>query len=139
VRFFVQLDLLERGELRVGEDPAVLRHFGLKGFEPVLHGRQIVPDPHAADARGRDPLPLLGELIRDPHLSPRGLIDRQGHHRRFEVTRNAIPEIRLPATNLLQRFFTTGVVQLLEPIETVPAIAPDLTGLGHVSELPGEF
>ena len=42
MRFLVGLGLLERGDLGVGEQDAILRHLGFKRLQAVLHRGQIV-------------------------------------------------------------------------------------------------
>ena len=55
VRFLVGFRLLQRGELALGQDQAVLRHPGLQGLQPLGHGVEVVANEHAADAGGGDP------------------------------------------------------------------------------------
>ena len=43
------------------------------------------------------------------------------------------------AADLLQRRFATFVVQLLEPVEAIPAVAHHLAGRADVAELLGQF
>src|SRR5207302_10572584 len=59
--------------------------------------------------------------------------------RLFDLNRRAVLQDRLPAADLLQRQLAAFVVQLLEPIEAVPAITHHLAGLAHVAHLLGQF
>ena len=43
------------------------------------------------------------------------------------------------ARHLLQRQFPAFVIEILEPVEAVPAVAHDLAGLADVAELLGQF
>jgi hypothetical protein len=54
MRFLVDLGLLERGDLRLGQQDALLRRLGFERLQPVLHRRQIVALPHAAHAGRRN-------------------------------------------------------------------------------------
>jgi hypothetical protein len=54
MRFLVLSRLLERLELRFGEDEALLRHLRLEHLQALLHRREVVPLPDAAHARRRD-------------------------------------------------------------------------------------
>src|SRR5437879_9086002 len=66
MRLFVGLGFLERGDLRFGEQDAVLRRFGLKRLQAMLHRGQIVALPHAAHPRRRD---RQLTLLRPPKIS----------------------------------------------------------------------
>jgi hypothetical protein len=54
VHLLVGLGFLERGDLRLGEQDAILRRLGLKRLQAMLHRGQIVALPHAAHPRRRD-------------------------------------------------------------------------------------
>ena len=93
----VGLGLLEGGDLRFGQDQAVLSHFGLERLEPVFHGLQVVAQPDRAHAEGRNRYPLLGQFVRDSGLAPRRLVDRHGHHRRLDLRQHPVLQNRLVA------------------------------------------
>jgi len=121
------------------KNAALLRDLGFERFEPLLHGGQVMPYPDTTDTGRRNAAPLFGEFIGDPMLTSRGLIDRNGDDRVFEVAGDAIAEIRLAAADFAERLFAAGLVQLLEAIEAVSAVAHHLTGLRHVTQLLGEL
>src|SRR5205814_6131603 len=54
MRFLVGLGFLERGDLRLGQQDAILCRLGFERFEAVLHRGQVVALPHAAHTGGRD-------------------------------------------------------------------------------------
>src|SRR5437764_13545888 len=54
MRLLVGLGLLERGNLRFGEQHAFLCHLDLERLQAVLHRGQIVTLPDPAHARGRN-------------------------------------------------------------------------------------
>ena len=139
MRFLVGFGFLERGDLGLGKQDAVLRHLGLKRLEALLHRGQIVALPHAAHPGGRDRQPAPLERVRDPHLAPGRLLDRQRHRRFLDLDRRAVLQDRLPAADLLQRQLAAFVVQLLEPVEAVAAVPHHLAGLADVAELLGQF
>jgi hypothetical protein len=74
----------------------------------------------------------LASLVRDAVLTPGGLVNRDRDNPLFELARDAVPQVGFPAADLTQRFFATSLVQFLEAIETVAAIAHHLAGLRHV-------
>ena len=54
MRLLLGLGLFQRDDLRLGQHQAVLRALGLQRLEPLRHGLELVPLPHAAHAGGRD-------------------------------------------------------------------------------------
>ena len=105
----------------------------------MLHSLQVVAQPDGTDAEGRDRHPLLSEFVGDPGLAQGRLVDRHGHHRRFDLGRNPVLQDRLAARHLLKRQLPAFVVEIPEPVEAVPAVAHHLAGLADVAELPGQF
>ena len=105
----------------------------------MLHGLQVVAQPDRAHPEGRDATSLLGQFVGDPRLAPGRLVDRHGHHRRLDLGRDPVLQDRLAPRHLLQRQFAAFVVEILEPVEAVAAIAHDLAGLADVAELLGQF
>ena len=95
--------------------------------------------PDAAHAGRRDRQAALLERLRDPDLAEGRLLDRQRDRRLLDLDRRAVLQDRLPAADLLQRQFAAFVVQLLEPVEAVAAVAHHLAGLADVAELLGQF
>ena len=95
--------------------------------------------PHAAHAGGRDRQPAPLQRLRDPHLAPGRLLDRHLDRRLFDLDRRAVLQDRLAAADLLQRQLAAFVVQLLEPVEAVAAVAHHLAGLADIAELLGQF
>src|SRR5262244_2507326 len=55
MRLLVGLGLLERGDLGLGQQDAILRHLGFERLEAMLDRGQIVALPHAAHPGGRGP------------------------------------------------------------------------------------
>src|SRR5437773_8051144 len=102
MRLLVGLGLLERGNLRFGEQHAFLCHLDLERLEAVLHRGQIVTLPDAAHAGGRDRQAAALERLRHAHLPPGRLINRQSDHRLFDLDRRAVLQHRLAAADLLQ-------------------------------------
>ena len=139
VRFLVGLGLLERGDLRLGQQNALLRRLGVERLEAQLHRGQVVALPDATHPGRRDRQAAPLQRFRDPHLAPGRLLDRQLDRRLFDLRRRAVLQDRLPAADLLQGQLATFVVQLLEPIEAVAAVAHHLAGLADVAELLGQF
>src|SRR6516225_12323565 len=57
------------------------------------------------------------------------------HHRLLDLDRRAVLQDRLLAADLLQRQLATFVVQLLEPVKAVAAVAHHFAGLADIAEL----
>jgi hypothetical protein len=98
-----------------------------------------VAQPHAAYARGGYRQPPLFQLVSDTNLPKGWLLNRERHDGIFDLLRHAVLQHRLLAADLLQRQLTTLVVQFLEPVEAVPAIAHHLACLTDVAELLGKL
>ena len=122
-----------------GEHAAILGDLGLERLQPLLHRRQIVPQPDAADPEGRDLGAALLQLVRGPRLAPGGLIDGHRHHRRLDLRRGAVLQVGLGAGDLGQRQVTAFFVEVAEAVEAVPRIAHHPAGLGHAAQLLGQL
>src|SRR5690606_31415249 len=59
----VELGLLERCHLRLGQHKTLLGALGLERLEALLHRLQIVPEPHAAHAERRNGVALFFEQL----------------------------------------------------------------------------
>jgi hypothetical protein len=123
---FVGLGLLERGDLRFREHQAVLGAPRLQRLEALLHGLEVVALPDAAHAGLRDRETPALQRLGHPHLAPGRLLDGQRDDRLLDRGRGAVLENGLAAADLLQRQFAAFVVQLLEAVEAVPAVAHHL-------------
>src|SRR6202011_2067396 len=53
--------------------------------------------------------------------------------------RGPVRQDRLLAADLLQRQLAAFVIEILEPVEAIAAIAEHLAGLAHIAKLPGEL
>ena len=62
------LGLFQRDELGLGQYQAFLGALGLQGFEPLVHGLEVMTLPHATHAGGRDREPALPQLVGDADL-----------------------------------------------------------------------
>jgi hypothetical protein len=139
VGFLVGFGLLEGGNLPLGQQDAVLRHPGFERLQAQLHRRQVVALPHAAHPSRRDRQAAALEGLRDAHLAPGRLLDCQRHRRLFDLDRRAVLQDRFAAADFLQRQLAAFVVQLLEAVEAVSAVAHHLAGLADIAELLGQF
>src|SRR6266540_2745527 len=59
VGLLLGLGPFQRHDLGLGEHQAFLGALGLQGLEPLLHGLEVVAQPHATHAGGRDRHPSL--------------------------------------------------------------------------------
>ena len=71
------LGLLEGGDLRLGQQDAVLRRLGFERLGAVLDRSQVVALSHAAHAGRRDRQPTLLQRLRHPDLAPGRLAARR--------------------------------------------------------------
>src|SRR5262249_47204665 len=68
-----------------------------------------------------------------------GLLNGQRNDGILDLLRHPVLQHRLLAADLLQRQLAAFVVELLEPVEAVAAVAHHLAGLADVAELLGEL
>ena len=61
------------------------------------------------------------------------------HDRLLDRDRHAVFQDRLAAADLLERLLAALIVELLEAVEAVAAVAHHLTGLANIAELLGQF
>jgi hypothetical protein len=95
--------------------------------------------PHAAHAgRGHRQAALL-QLIGDANLAEGRLLKGKRNDGVLNLLRHAVLQHRLLAADLLQRQLATLVVEFLEAIETIAAVAHHLAGLADVAELFGKL
>jgi hypothetical protein len=76
VRLFVGLGLLQRHHLRLGQHQALLGAFRLQRLEPLLHGFQVVAQPHAAHAGQQNRAIQLAHLVGNADLAGGALLQR---------------------------------------------------------------
>ncbi len=134
MRFFFGFCFFEGRELSFGEDDAVLGHFGFQSFQPLLHRLQIMAQPNAADAGGRDSQPALSEFIGDTHLPKSWLFDSEFDYGAIDLFCDAVAKHRLLAGDFGERDLPAFIVKLLEAVEAVTAIAHHLSGLASGPE-----
>jgi hypothetical protein len=139
VGFFVRLRLLQRYDLGLRQHQPLLSHLRLQRLESFPHRLQIMPEPDTAHPSRRDGQGLLPQFIGYPQLPPGRLLDRHLHNRLFPLRRHAILQERLLAGDLLEGGLTAGLIELLETIEAVSAITPQLTGLRDIATLLRQF
>ena len=136
---FLGLRLFERGELGFGEDETLLGHLGFQRLEPLVHGLQIVAQPHAAHAGRRDDKPALCQFVGNPDLAKSRLLNGERNHGVLDLLRHTILQDWLLAADFLQRQFAAFVIQLFEAIEAVATVAHHLASLADVAELLGQL
>ena len=67
------------------------------------------------------------------------MVPRHLHDGVLDLGSHTILEERFLSRDFLQRGLASGLIELLEPIETIPAIAHQLAGLRDIPELLGQF
>jgi hypothetical protein len=139
VSFLFFLCPLKYGTLAFGEDEVFLRHLCLKRPQPSFEGCQVVPQSDAPDPTGRYPYTLLFQFIAHPKLPIDRLFIRKIHHCLFHNRIHPVLFIGFLPVDFPERRFSAGLVQGVEPVETIPGIVHDLADLGHVSQLLGQF
>jgi len=139
VRLLVQFGSFKSRDLRFGEHQAILGALGLEGLEPLVHGLEVVALPDAADAGGGDGHAALPEFVGDPHLAERRLLDGEFDDSLFDRRLDAVLQHRLAPGHFRQRDFAAFLVEFLEAVEAVAAVAHDLAGLGDIAQLPAQL
>src|ERR1700730_13010380 len=139
VRLLVGFGFFQRSELALAQHQAFLRALGLQCFEPLLHGLEIVTLPDAAHASRRHTQPSLLQLVGHAQLPPGRFDDRDFHHRLFDFRRHPVPEHRFTPRDFLQRRLATLVVEFLEPVKTVAAVAHHAARLRYIAQLLGQL
>src|SRR5262249_10163283 len=112
---------------------------GFQRLEPLVHGFQVMAQPYAAHAGGGDREPALPELVGNADLTEGRLLDRQRYDGILDLLRHAVLQHRLLAAAFLQGPFAALLVELLEPVEAVAAVAHHFAGLADIAELLGEL
>src|SRR5262249_32867523 len=83
--------------------------------------------------------PALAQLVGHPYLAEGRLLDRQRDDGVLDLLRYAVLQHRLLAADLLQCQLASRLVELLEPVKAVAAVAQHLASLADVAELLGEL
>jgi hypothetical protein len=135
VRFLVRLRLLERRQLVLGQDQAVLCHLGFQRLQPFGHGVEVVADPDTAHAGGRDPEALLSQLVGHPGMPPGRLVQGELKDAPLDSLGHPVPRVRHSARHLDQRRFATLLVEVSEPVEAVAGKPHDPAGVADAAEL----
>src|SRR5947208_16333883 len=81
----------------------------------------------------------LPQLVGNADLTEGRLLDGERNDGVLDLLRHAVLQHWLLAADFLQAQFAALVVELLEPVEAVAAVAHHLTGLADVAELLGEL
>ena len=140
MRLLLGLGLFQRDDLRLGQHQAVLGALGFQRLEPLLHGLQVVPQPHAAHAGGRDREPTLSAVRWRPAPGRRPAAQSRVPPPPSSISGgDPVLQHRLLPADLLQRQLAAFVVQLLEAVKAVAPIAHHLAGLADVAELLGQL
>ena len=124
------LGLFQGDELGLGQYQAFLGALGLQGFQPLVHGLEVMTLPHATHAGGRDREPALPQLVGDANLAESRLLDGNRNDGVFDLLCDAVFQHWLLAADLLQRQLAAFVIEFLEAVEAVAAIAPSSCRLG---------
>ena len=138
--FFLVPGPLQGDDLALSEgDQAVLSDLGFQGLQTQLEGLQVMAEPDAANAAGRDEEALLMQLIGDADLTPGGLVEGELNHGLFDLRGDSVLEDGLPLGDLPKGFFVAGFIEFLEAVEAISGVAQDLAGLGDVAQLSSLF
>jgi hypothetical protein len=85
VGLLLELGLLQRSHLGLGEQDALLGDLGFERPQALLTHLQVVTLPDATHAGGRDVHALLEQLVGDANLPPRWLLDGHLQHRALHL------------------------------------------------------
>src|SRR6202790_3236864 len=84
------LGLFQGDELGLGQYQAFLGALGLQGFQPLVHGLEVMTLPHATHAGGRNREPALPQLVGDADLAESRLLDGNRHDGVFDLLCDAV-------------------------------------------------
>ena len=118
----IQLGLFERHQLALGQHAALLGDLDLQGFQPLLHGLQVVAHPDAADPERRDLGAALLQFVGSPRLAPGRLLDGHRDHGGFHLGRGTVLQVGLGQGDLGQRQIAAFLVKVSKAVETVAAV-----------------
>jgi hypothetical protein len=125
--------------LGLGQHQALLRHRRRERLQALRHAGQVGAEPDVPHPEGGHRHAALAQLVGDPQLAPGGLIDGYLDHRRLDRRVDPVLPIGLAPGQLLTGDLATLLVELLEPVEAVPAVAQHLAGLADAAELLGQL
>src|SRR5262249_44838507 len=108
---------------------------GFQRLQPLGHGLQVVALPHTAHAGGRHCKPALPQFVGNANLPEGWLLNSERNDGVLDLLGDTVLQHRLLAADLLQRPLAAFVVEFLEAVETVAAVAHHLAGLTDVAEL----
>jgi hypothetical protein len=94
------------------------------GFEPLVHGLEVMALPHATHAGGRDREPALPQLVGDADLAESRLLVGNHHDSVFDLLCDAVFQhwfLRL----ILQRQLAAFAVKLLQVHYSCPTAGRD--------------
>src|SRR6266849_4146428 len=91
--------------------------------------------PHTTHPGRRDVQAAFFQLVGRAHLTPRRLGDRQLGHRLLDLRHHPVLQDRLAPRDFLQRRLAALVVEFLEAVEAVAAVAHHPARRRHVAEL----
>ena len=74
-----------------------------------------------------------------PHLAAGRLLDRQLDHRLFDLRRGAVLQDWLAPADFPQRQLAALIIEFLQAVKAVAAVAHHLTGLADIAELLGQL
>jgi hypothetical protein len=109
MRLLLGLGFFQRDDLGLGQHQAFLGAPGLQRLEPFGHGLEIMAQPHAAHAGGRDDEPAFPQLVGDADLAEGRLPDGECNDGIFDLLR--------------QRFFSTGFLRLISCRASSPPLS----------------
>jgi hypothetical protein len=81
----------------------------------------------------------LAQFVGDADLAVSGHLQRERDQSLFDLGRDAVLQDRLAPRQFLQRQLAAGVIEFLEAIKAVAAIAHHFAGLADIAQLPGEL
>src|SRR5256884_2158041 len=139
VRLLLGLGLFQRDDLRLGQHQAFLGALGFQRLEPLVHRLQVVAQPHTAHTGRGDREPALPQLVGNADLTEGRLLNGERNDAILDLLRHAVLQHRLLAADFLQGQFAALIVELLEPVEAVAAVAHHLAGLADIAALLGEL
>jgi hypothetical protein len=106
-----------------------LCHLRFKRPQPPFEGRPVVPEPDASHPAGGDRDTLFLQFVACPQPPVCRLFTGEINHCLFNDWVRPVLFIGFLPADFRQGRFPAGLIQGLEPAETVPGIPHDFTGL----------
>jgi hypothetical protein len=133
------LGLFQGFELGFGEHPAGIGHHLLKSGQALIKGLHAMPQPHATHTAGRDEDAIQAQSVAYPLLTQAGIIKGKVQHCFLHLFGHPVLEAGLAAAFFGQSLNATFLIGLLDPLESVTAVAHQPAGFRYVVQVRSQI